>query len=138
LFKPGPAAQFKFANNTKLIDGYAKGTPMTITRSDAMVDGQFLPAFVIVASMDPNDPGKVPTVTYTSLDYKDPKKLLLLALSDQPYRKASFDIPGEAFNTAGYFIVALLSVAEGKASANAFVGSTALAASGDAGLVIAQ
>ena len=137
-FKPGPAAQFKFANNTKLIDGYARGTPMTLTRSDAMVDGQFLPAFVLVAQLDPNDPGKIPAVTYTSLDYSDPKKLLLLALSDQPYRKASFDIPGRAFPSAGYFAVALLSVAEGKASANAFVGSTALAASGDAGLVIAQ
>ena len=137
-FKPGPAAQFKFANGTKLIDGYAKGTPMTLTRSDAMVDGQFLPAFVIVAKVDPNDPGQTPTVTYTSLDYKDPKKLLLLALSDQPYRKASFDIPGNAFTNPGYFVVALLSVAEGKASANAFVGSTALAASGDAGLVVTQ
>jgi hypothetical protein len=146
-FKPGPAAQMtNFVDqkdSTKRVAlQSAIGTPMTITRSDAKVNGEYLPAFVLVGQIaDPSTASgrsTVPTITYTSLDYKDPKKLALLALSDQPYRKGTFDVPGSAFPSAGYYVVALLSVTEGKASANAFIGSTALAASGDAGLVITK
>jgi hypothetical protein len=62
-------------------------------------------------------------------------RLVMYALSDIPYRVGSFTIPGSYLQTPGYYIVALLSLSQGKVSSNAFLGSAALAASGDAGLV---
>ena len=137
-FKPGPVAsmaEFKDKAKPKQI---AKGTALTVTRDDAKVNDEYLPAFVLVGQVDANNPTAQPTITYSSLKYQDPKELIKLALSDRPYRVGSFVIPGDAFPTAGLFVVAMLSISEGKASANAFIGSTALAGSGDAGLVEAQ
>jgi hypothetical protein len=135
-FKPGPAAVVSnFATSRQIHN--QQGQDLTLTRSDLQVDGEYLPAIVLVGLLDTGNTSSVPTITYTSLDYQDPKELLLLALSDQKYRVGTFTIPGaKAFAKPGTYLVALLSIAEGKASANAFLGSTALAASGDAGIVV--
>ena len=141
-FKPGPRASiadFKSQKQTLNPMEISKGTSITITRDDARdASGEYSPAFILVGQIDENNPASQPTITYTSLNYQDPKELLKLALSDRPYRIGQFVIPGSAFPTTGYFVVAMLSITEGKASANAFIGSTALAGSGDAGLVHAQ
>ena len=141
-FKPGPRAsivEFKQQKQTLNPMVISKGTSITINRDDARdANGEYQPAFILVGQVDVNNPASQPTITYTSLNYQDPKELLKLALSDRPYRIGQFVIPGSAFPTTGYFVVAMLAVTEGKASANAFIGSTALSGSGDAGLVHAQ
>ncbi|MBS2025549.1 MAG: hypothetical protein JST92_24385 [Deltaproteobacteria bacterium] len=134
-FTPIPPPTVVEFTNKSDIKHQALNQDMTITRSDPQVDGEYRPAFVVVGQVDPNNPTALPDIKYSSLNYQDPKELLLLALSDQPYRKGSYTIPGSAFAAPGTYIVVLLTIAEGKASANAFVGSTALSGSGDAGLV---
>jgi hypothetical protein len=141
-FKPGPAAHMvQFADKSKPVT-LAPGSDYTVDRDDVLPDGTYLPAFVLVGQIDPNNPAAVPNITWNSISQgtwpPDPKKLLLLALSDQPYRVKTIKIDKSAFTSSGYYMVAMLSIAEGKASANAFIGSTALAASGDTGLVITQ
>jgi hypothetical protein len=137
-FTPGPAAHMvEFADKTQ-VKQIPLGQTIPVTRDDAKVDNQYLPAFLLVGKVDLNNPTAEPSITYTSLDYNDPKTLVELALSDIPYRVGSFAIPSNAFPSQGYYIVALLSISEGKASANAFLGSTSLAGSGDVGLVQVQ
>jgi hypothetical protein len=141
-FKPGPRAVMQEFTDKSVVKPVVVGQGFTVHRTDPPVDGQLLPAFVLVGKVDPNNPTAEPQITWNSLGGTswppDAKTLVLLALSDQPYRKASFDIAGSAFQSPGYYAVALLSLTEGKASANAFIGSTAIAASGDLGLVQAQ
>ena len=109
-------------------------TPITITRTDAASGGSFLPAFVIVGKIDPKNPGAEPQVTYKFMpDSAD--KLLKYYLSDKDYRLQKFDIPATAFTTSGYYVVTLLAMKQGTVSANAFIGSTALAGTGAAGIV---
>lgn len=134
-FVPAPAPVVTELKDKTATKHQALGQGMTLTREEALVNGERLPAFVVVAKVDPNNPQSVPEITWTSLDYKNPKVLVQLALSDQPYRKTSYAVDGSAFASPGTYVVALLTIAEGKASANAFIGSTALAGSGDAGLV---
>ena len=108
---------------------------MTITRTVAPAAGsERLPAFVLVARVDPQNPGKTPEVTFTTVP-ESADKLLKYVLSDHDYRWASFNIPETAFAQSGYHVVSLLTVRQGKVSSNAFLGSTALAATGAAGLV---
>jgi hypothetical protein len=115
--------------------GFAK---ITITRTDAPVNGALLPAFVLVAHIDPNNPGAEPQITFKTIP-SDAPSLLKYVLSDIPYRWASFDIPETAaFPQTGYYVVSLLTANTGKVSNNAFLGSTALAAAGTAGIVIVQ
>jgi len=111
---------------------------MTITRTDAPVNGALLPAFVLVARIDPNNPGAEPQITFKTIP-SDAPSLLKYVLSDIPYRWASFDIAENlAFPQTGYYVVSLLTANTGKVSNNAFLGSTALAAAGTAGIVIVQ
>jgi hypothetical protein len=110
---------------------------MTITRTVAPVNGTRLPAFVLVARIDPNNPSAEPQFTFKTIP-SDAASLLKYVLSDIPYRWASFDIPESAFQPAGYFVVTILTANTGKVSNNAFLGSTALAAAGTAGIVIVQ
>ena len=112
----------------------AVSTPMTITRTDAAAGGEFSPAFVIVGRIDPKNPSAEPQITYQSLEFSA-DSLLKFVLSDRPYRIQKFDIPAKAFPQSGYFLVTLLSIKQGKVSGNAFLGSTALAATGAAGIV---
>lgn len=134
-FVPAPAPVVTELKDKTATKHQALGQGMTLTREDPPVNGELLPAFVVVAKVDPNNPQSLPEITWTSLDYKDPKVLVQLALSDQPYRKGSFTVADSAFASPGTYVVAMLTIAEGKASSNAFIGSTALAGSGDAGLV---
>jgi hypothetical protein len=110
---------------------------MTITRTVAPLNGTRLPAFVLVARIDPNNPGAEPQITFKTIP-SDASSLLKYVLSDIPYRWASFDIAESAFPQSGYYVVSLLTANTGKVSGNAFLGSTALAASGTAGIVIVQ
>jgi hypothetical protein len=119
---------------------------MTIHRTDAPVNGQRLPAFLVVVKIDPNNPTKnldaclsvAPQENCFKTIPADATALLKYVLSDVPYRWSSYNIPETAFLSAGYYIVALLTVNSGKVSSNAFLGSTALAAAGAAGIVIVQ
>ena len=141
-FQPGPPAQMVEFTNPSNGQPQAvtltAGSPLTVHRDDPQVSGQYLPAAVLVGQIDPNNPATMPTIVYKSLDYTDPKTLALLVLSDEPYRVDHFDIPATAFATSGYYVVTMVSLAEGTASANAFIGSTVIAGSGAAGLVIVQ
>lgn len=113
-------------------------TPLTLTRTDGPTDnGAFLPAFVLVGKIDPNNPSAQPQVTYETVP-RDAAGLLRYVLSDAPYRLQSFVVPGSAFAQPGDYIVSLLAVRQGAVSGNLFPGSTALAASGAAGIVRAQ
>jgi hypothetical protein len=60
------------------------------------------------------------------------------ALSDEPFRVASVNVPGTAFPSKGYYAVAMLVVKYGLVSGNTFLGSTALTGSGDAGLLVVE
>lgn len=113
-------------------------TPLTITRTDPpAANGQYLPAFVLVGQIDPQNPTAEPSITYKSVpDSAD--ALLKFVLSDLPYRKKSYDIPATAFTAPGYYLVSLIVVKQGKVSGNAFLGSTALAGTGAAGIVRIQ
>jgi hypothetical protein len=109
-----------------------EGAVLTIHRTDTA--GDLLPAFVLVGKFDPSRPTADPQVTYKTVpDTAD--KLLKFVLSDRDYRKPSFDIPASAYPGHGYYIVSLMVVKQGKVSGNAFIGSTALAGTGAAGIV---
>jgi hypothetical protein len=110
---------------------------MTITRTDAPVNGARLPAMVLVARIDPNNPNAEPQITFKTIP-ADAPSLLKYVLSDIPYRWVSYNIPESAFPQAGYYLVSILTVNTGKVSENSFLGSTALAAAGAAGIVIVQ
>jgi hypothetical protein len=116
------------------------GQGMTLTRdvSGGCVAGTSAPAFGLVGKVDPNNPAAEPTITYKPPELSDATGLLKYVLSDLPYRVCSVTIPASAFSQAGYYVVTLLTVKQGKVSGNAFLGSTALAASGAAGVVHVQ
>ncbi|MCA1829817.1 MAG: hypothetical protein ABR567_08545 [Myxococcales bacterium] len=145
-FTPGPAIDIQeFVGSTCTIalppplppynaprchDGSLSG----ITRTDAAVNGTFSPAFVIVGRIDPNNPSAEPQITYKFMP-QSADELLKYVLSDRPYRLQKFDIPASAYPQSGYYLVTLLSIKQGKVSSNAFLGSTALAGTGVAGIV---
>jgi hypothetical protein len=111
--------------------------PLTITRTDvAPAGGSLPPAFPLVGRIDPNNPSAAPQITYNPFDSAG--KLLKYYLSDFPYRTQTFLIPATAFAQQGYYVVTLLIVKQGKVSANTFLGSTALACSGAAGILRVQ
>ena len=113
-------------------------TPLTIDRTDAAAAGQDpLPAFVLVGKIDPQNPSAEPQITYKTIP-DTAEKLLKYVLSDRDYRLNSFLIPSTAFPQTGYYVVSLLVVKQGKVSGNAFLGSTALAGSGAAGILHVQ
>jgi hypothetical protein len=114
---------------------HAVATPLTLSRTDLPAAGADpLPAFVLVGRIDPQNPGAEPAITFKTVpDSAD--KLLKYVLSDRDYRKTSFVVDASGFPQSGYYIVSLLVVKQGKVSGNAFLGSTALAASGSAGIV---
>lgn len=151
-FTPGPAAdirQFQGAvchvvlpppltgtyDAQRCLDGHPASAPLTIDRTDTAAPGQELsPAFVLVGKIDPQNPAAEPQITWKTVpDSAD--KLLRYELSDRGYRVATFTIDGSAFPSSGYYLVSLLVAKNGRVSANAFLGSTALAATGAAGLV---
>ncbi len=137
-FQPGPPAHMvEFADKTQPVTVTA-GETLTVHRDDAKVNGEYLPAAIIVGQIDPMNPGMQPMQTWTSFDYSDPQTLALFALGDSDYRVDHIDIDPSAFPASGYYVVTMISITEGPASANAFIGSVALAGSGDAGLVIVQ
>ena len=133
-FQPGPPAHMvEFAVKTDpVLRTAGDSTDLIVHRDDPVgSDGRPLPAAILVGTIDPANPTAQPTIVYKSLDYTDPKTLALLALSDEPYRVTSFDIPASTFATSGYYVVTMISITEGTASANAFIASIALAGSGD-------
>ena len=65
-----------------------------------------------------------------------PTDLLKFVLADSDFRWKQFTIPASAFpDVNAYYVVSVLTVRGGKVSENAFPGSTALSATGAAGLV---
>jgi hypothetical protein len=139
-FKPGPPAHMvEFANKSNpLVRSAADTSPLIITRDDAKVDGQYLPAALLIGRIDPNSLSSVPEIVFKTFDYSDPKTLALFVLSDQPYRVDHFTVDPSVFSASGYYVVTMISISEGPASANAFIGSVALSGSGDSGLVIVK
>jgi hypothetical protein len=123
------------------IKSWHAGDTLTITRSDGPdTDGRLLPAFVVVVKVDPQNPGNISldSAVYTTVP-KDATALLKLALSDSDYRKPSFTVPGSTFAAGqNYYVVALLVMKYGAVSENTFLGSTAMTAFGDAGLLVIQ
>ncbi len=148
-FTPGPHEEIaEFKNSTCTVgvppfttqaprckDG-SLAQPLTLTRTDTG-SGPLLPAFVVVGSVDPNNPSAQPQITYKTVP-ADAVSLLKYVLSDQQYRVQSFTVPATAFPSAGYYLVTILVVNQGKVSSNAFLGSTALAGSGAAGIYHVQ
>ncbi len=65
----------------------------------------------------------------------DPAITFVLARRSQ---RSRFTVPATAFPSAGYYLVTILVVNQGKVSSNAFLGSTALAGSGAAGIYHVQ
>jgi hypothetical protein len=116
------------------------GQQFTITRDvqGGCVTGKSAPAFALAAQVDPNNPTAEPNITYKPKELSNATDLLKYVLSDVPFRVCSITLPSTAFPSAGYYVVTLLTVNQGKVSGNAFLGSTALAASGAAGVVHVQ
>jgi len=110
--------------------------PMTLTRTDAAA-AELAPAFVAVGQIDPANPTAQPQITYKTAP-DSAVGLLGFVLSDRDFRQPSFTVPGSAFPQPGFYMVALLTVQQGRVSGNTFVGSIALAATGKAGIVHAQ
>lgn len=137
-FKPGPPAHMvEFANKSNpLVRSSSETSPLIITRDDAQVNGQYLPAALLIGRIDPNNFSSIPEIVFKTFDYSDPKTLALFVLSDQTYRVDHFTVDPSVFSAPGYYVVTMISISEGPASANAFIGSVALAGSGDSGLVI--
>lgn len=142
-FVPGPAIDMQeFATSTCHISfpvAYDAprchdGALSTVTRTDAPSGGTFSPAFLIVGRIDPANPSAEPQITYKFMP-QSADELLKYVLSDRPYRIQTFDIPSSAYPQSGYYVVTLLAIRNGKVSSNAFLGSTALAGSGSAGIV---
>ena len=128
---------------SRCIEAQLGHAAMTVTRTiPPPAGGDRQPAFILVGSIDPNNPTATPNLTFKGTgDSALPESgqaLLKYVLSDRPFRWATYQIPESAFPTAGYYIVTLLTVKQGKVSGNAFLGSTALAASGSAGIVHVQ
>jgi len=136
-FSPGPAAGLKeFPPSAPYQEQPVLAQDFTVTRTDGPgSDGRLSPAFYLVAKVDPNNPAATPVLTATNVP-QDATSLLQYVLSDQPYRAASFLIPGpKAFAQPGYYVVSLLAIQQGKVSSNAFLGSIALTGTGGAGLL---
>ena len=131
---PGPREGIQEFASTPVVD-LALGKGFVVTRTDpAVPGGDRLPAFVVVGQIDPQNPTAEPKVTFKTVP-ADATALLKFVLSDRDYRWASYNVPATAFAGGGYFIVSVLTVTTGKVSDNAFLGSTALAATGAAGVV---
>ncbi len=132
---PGPQATIQeFPASAPFVEHAIKDA-FTVTRTDKAADGSRLPAFIVVAKIDPRNPNSEPQITFKTVPEK-PEDLLKFVLSDADYRWASYPIPVKAFPDAdSFYVVSVLAVRIGKVSDNAFLGSTALAASGAAGLV---
>ena len=115
---------------------HAVAQSFLVTRTDKPADGSArLPAFIVVARIDPQNPNSEPQITFKTVPAQ-PVDMLKFVLSDADYRWASYTIPATAFPVANaYYVVSVLSVRTGTVSENAFLGSTALAATGAAGVV---
>lgn len=134
---PGPPAPIVEFQGSRIIDRGAgsTGQDFTITRGDAPGSDGYRPAFVLVGQIDPANPAAAPTQTYSTVP-ENAAAILKYALSDRPYRVPTFALPGAtAFPRAGYYVVALLAAQTGRVSSNAFIGSIAIAGTGDAGIV---
>jgi hypothetical protein len=115
----------------------ALGSGLALNRVALPAGQDRQPGFLLVGKIDPANPAAQPTITFQTVpDSAD--KLLKYVLSDRDYRWETFTLDPTAFPTAGYYIVSLLTVKQGKVSGNAFLGSTALAATGSAGIVHVQ
>ncbi len=134
---PAPPAQIvEFHPNQ--VQSWSSGKDFTLTRSDAASDGgRYLPAFVAVMQIDPQNPAAISlsNAVYTTVP-KDGSSLLKFALSDDSYRKQTFTVPGATFAKGQYYVVALLVMRYGLVSDNTFLGSTAMCGTGDAGLLV--
>ena len=133
---PPPTAEIKEFHASKYLI-QAPGS-FTVTRSDGPVGGRLLPAFVVVMKVDPQNPGNISldNAVFTTVP-KDSSALLKFALSDEDYRKPSFVVPAASI-PKGFYVVALLVIRYGLVSENTFLGSTAMAGNGDAGLLAIQ
>ena len=134
---PPPPTQIKEFHPNQILTWTAPQA-FTVTRADGPgKDGRLLPIFVTVGQVDPQNPSATPAITHTTAP-TDGTALLKFALSDLPYRVASVEVPARAFPGKGFYVVTLLVVRYGLVSDNTFLGSTALTASGDAGLIAIQ
>lgn len=134
---PAPATRIKEFPQERVLNWTAPQA-FTVTRTDGPAkDGRLLPVFVTVVKVDPQNPSSAPAPTWSNVP-QDATSLLKFALSDEPYRVSSVQIPASAFTGNGFFVVTLLVVRYGLVSDNTFLGSTAVTAAGDAGLVVIQ
>jgi hypothetical protein len=115
----------------------AKGSPLVLNRTASPAGQERRPAFLLVGQIDPAQPAAQPQITFQTLP-DSAVKMLKYVLSDRDYRWETFTVDATAFPAAGYYLVSLLTVKPGKVSGNAFLGSTALAATGAAGVVHVQ
>lgn len=133
---PGPQATIQeFPAGAPYVE-QAVAHSFTVTRTDKPEAGSDrLPAFIVVGKIDPQNPKGEPQITFKTVP-SQPIDLLKFVLSDADYRWASYTIPATAFpDVNSFYVVSVLAVRTGKVSENAFLGSTALAATGAAGLV---
>ena len=133
---PGPQATVKeFPSGAAPLEQPVAHS-LVVTRTDKPADGSDrLPAFIVVGKIDPRSPKGEPQITFKTVPAQ-PAELLKFVLSDADYRWATYTIPATAFpDVDAYYVVSVLTARTGKVSENAFLGSTALAATGVAGLV---
>jgi hypothetical protein len=147
---PAPASPVTVKRCVQASLGRVTQALSKITRTEPLVNGSRLPAFLVVANMGDPSKGNLNTANLQACLSPSPQEgcfktipsdapaLLKYVLSDIPYRWTTYNVDEQWFKTPGYYVVALLSVNAGKVSGNAFLGSTALAASGTAGVVIVQ
>lgn len=132
---PGPSATIQELPASGSLVEHAVSQAFTVTRTDPPVDGSRLPAFIVVGKIDPQNAKAEPQITFKTVPAQ-PADMLKFVLSDADYRWASYTIPATAFpDVNAYYVVSVLTVKTGAVSENAFLGSTALAATGTAGLV---
>jgi hypothetical protein len=132
---PGPPATIQeFPAGAPVVE-QAVAHSFVVTRTDNPVSGDRLPAFIVVGKIDPQNPKSEPQITFKTVPAQ-PIDMLKFVLSDADYRWASYTIPATAFpDVNAFYVVSVLTVRTGKVSENAFLGSTAIAATGAAGLV---
>jgi hypothetical protein len=136
LTPPAPAQIKQFHPTPSL--SVTAGADVKLDRSDSPgSDGRYLPAFVAVMKVDTSNPSNISlnNLVYSTIPQDGPS-ILKFALSDANYRQASYTIPGSVLTKGNYYVAALLVINYGLVSENTFLGSTAMAGTGDAGLLV--
>lgn len=134
---PPAPAKIKEFETSKLIADHDAGAPLTISR-DAAANPNDTPVAIINVVGKNSDGGPA----YTNLP-NDALGLVKFALKDDDWKATSFEIPGSTFAASSQYVVTMSTMAKGSQSTEAgvsalFTGSSFLAGTSDAGLVVTK